>query len=124
MESTRQKKFAREIQRALSQILHREIQGLQGVMLTLSHVKVTPDLQLVRAYITCFPESQSNEIVAFLNDEQKKIRTLLARHIKNQVKVMPTLEFYYDDTAKTAARLDELFEQIRQNDQKPQEGES
>ena len=116
MESTRQKKFAREMQRELSQLLQRGIDGLNGTLITVSHVSATADLQHIRVYITVMPETQLKPVLAVLKEENIKVRQMLATRIRKQVRVMPTLEFMYDDTLQTAARIDELFDQIRRAD--------
>ncbi|MCE3007669.1 MAG: 30S ribosome-binding factor RbfA [Bacteroidetes bacterium] len=112
MESTRQKKFARAIQRELSDLLQKEVEGELGVMITLNHIKTTPDLQLARAYITVLPEEKTAQTLALLEQENWQIRHALAKRIRNMVKQMPELQFFEDDTLKTAARLEDLFRDI------------
>jgi len=109
MESNRQKKFARLIQRELSQLLSQHVERSAGCMITLTHVKVTADLQIARAYITCFPDNKLGEVLALLDAEQKKMKHLLASKISNQVKLMPNLIFYEDDSFKQAHRIEELL---------------
>lgn len=115
-ESTRQRKFAREIQRELSVILQQELDAATGAMITLSHVSASPDLGHVRAYITTFPDDKLPLVLRILTDENVKIRTLLARKIRNSVKSMPTLAFYEDETLKTAKRLDQIFSEIKREE--------
>ena len=116
MESNRQKKFAREIQRELSQVLHEEVEVPAKILISLNHVSVSPDLQQVKAYITCIPETKLKEVLVFLKEENKKIRFVLANRIKNLVRSMPTLVFFEDDTMQRARELDELFEEIHKQD--------
>jgi ribosome-binding factor A len=112
MESTRQKKFARAIQRELSDLLQKEVETELGVMITLNHIKTTPDLQLARAYITVMPEDKTRSTLALLEQENWQIRHALAKRIRNMVKQMPELQFFEDDTMKTARHMDDIFNQI------------
>jgi ribosome-binding factor A len=113
METTRQKKFAKEMQRELSAILQRDIDGLRGVLITVSRVQTSPDLQHVKAYITVFPEQHLKTVLTLLKEENHKVRQVLAGRIKDIVRVIPELDFRYDDSLAEAARMDELFTQIR-----------
>ena len=122
METTRQKKFARTVQKELSQLLNRPIEGLDTMMITVTHVRVTPDLQIARAYITCFPEGQLKLLLRYLNEEQRKYRHELAGRIKD-IRSIPTLEFYEDDTLAVANRIDELLSTVHIPDEEPAEAE-
>ena len=112
MESTRQKKFARQMQRELSVILQQQVEKELGAMITLSHVRTTPDLSIVRCYITTMPENKLPHVLKRLNEESWKVRQALAKEVRHVVKQIPELEFYEDDVLKTAERLDDLFEKI------------
>ncbi len=124
MDSTRQKKFAREMQRELAQMLQREVDPATGSMVSVSHVSATPDLQHLRVYLTCYPERNMPLVLNLLNEEQVKLRHLLSQRIRHQVRVIPTLEFFEDDTLQTANRLDALFDQIRPKEAPAPEGEA
>lgn len=112
-ESTRQKKVARMIQRELSQVLERELGQMYELagnpMVTLTHINVTADLQIARAYITVFPDEKLPVVLKYLEEQQGEVRHKLARRIRNSFKFMPALEFYEDDTMKIANRIDELL---------------
>ena len=112
MDSTRQKKVARAIQRDLSEILARELQDYPPGLITLSYVKVTPDLLTARAYITVLPESVQQETLNLLNADAPQIRHLLARRMNEVLRAIPQLVFYEDDLLKTANQLDSLFDTI------------
>ena len=73
-ETTRQKKFARSIQKELSEILQREIDGLEGSIITVSHVYVTADFSIARVYLTCYPSAKQTILIKYLNDETGKVR--------------------------------------------------
>lgn len=117
MESTRQKKFAREIQKLLSQVLQKEVEKPLSCLITVSQVKVTPDLQIARVYLTCYPEAKTAEVLTLLTDGNKTIRHLLAGGLRHTMRVMPNLEFFEDDTPRVARKIDELFEKIKAEDE-------
>lgn len=117
MESIRQKKIAREFQRILARLLQREMEGALGCMITVSQVKITPDLQTVRVYITVFPDGQIENVVARLNKDKHTIRHLVATEARNLIKQTPVFEFFEDDTPRVARHIDELFEKIKQEDE-------
>lgn len=116
MESTRQKKFAKEMQRAIAGLLQREVEPLIGGLITVNHVSVTPDLQVVRVYLTTLPEDKLRHALTLLGEENPAFRKLLAQEIRHQVRYVPTVEFYADDTLEKANRLDQLFEEIQRQD--------
>lgn len=114
-ETTRQKKFARAIQKELSEILQREIDGLDGTLVTVCHVYVTADFSIARVYLTCYPTAIQSVLVKYLNDETGKVRFKLAGRIRNIAKVTPELHFFEDDTLETANKIDELLNNALQN---------
>ncbi len=101
------------MQRELGLILQREVDPATGSIVSVSHVYATPDLQHLRVYLTCYPERNLPLVLSLLAEENIKLRKLLSQRIRHQVRVIPTLEFFEDDTMKTANRLDALFDQIR-----------
>jgi ribosome-binding factor A len=115
METLRQKKFARAIQKEMSDILNR-VDGLDGAMITVGYAKTTADLQIVRLYISCFPEAKTNATLVLLNESKSQIRHLLSGRIKNIVRAIPQLEFYVDDTLQVANRIDQLLEEARNSE--------
>jgi ribosome-binding factor A len=116
MDTTRQKKFAKEMQRAISQLLQQEVEPLFNALVTVNHVQVTADLQQVRCYLTTMPSEKLQDVLHLLNEENREFRQLLADRIRNQVRYIPTIQFYKDDTMETANRLDKLFAEIHKQD--------
>ncbi|MCS7085437.1 MAG: 30S ribosome-binding factor RbfA [Bacteroidia bacterium] len=118
MDSTRQKKFSALVKREISDLIRKEVEPVLGVMITVNHVSATADLQIARVYVTVWPEKESVRVLQFLGDESKQLRFELAKRLKNTVRVMPELKFYEDDTLKTALHLDELFNRIREQEER------
>jgi ribosome-binding factor A len=118
MENKRQAKFARLIQKDLSEIFLREGKNLTGKdFIGVSNVAVTPDLGYVKVYLTFLNEKEPQKALALVKQYNKEIRTLLAARIRNQVRKIPELEFYYDDTLDVMEHIDKLFEEIKARDE-------
>lgn len=111
MESKRQQKFGRQIQKDLSEIFQKDFRDIFGKgMVTITDVKVSPDLSIARCYLSFLLVDQPQNVVDALNEKQKAIRNVLAAKIRHQVRIIPYLSFYLDDTAEYAAKIDALFE--------------
>lgn len=111
MESKRQQKFGRQIQKDLSEIFQKDFRDIFGKgMVTITDVKVSPDLSIARCYLSFLLVDHPQNVVDALNEKQKAIRNVLAAKIRHQVRIIPYLSFYLDDTAEYAAKIDALFE--------------
>lgn len=114
MESKRQQKFSRLIQKELAEIFQREVPHLfGGAYISVSVVRVSPDLGLARVYLSVMNAKDGNEmLLQELRVNTKTIRHQLAQRIKSQVRVIPELVFFLDDTAEYAAKIDQLFSNL------------
>jgi len=115
-ETTRQKKFARMIQKEITPLLQPFIQNHPGVLASVPYVRVSADLMVLRIYITTFPDDKVEAVVEELNKNVWEIRKALASGIRNGVRKIPELSFYSDDTVQYVKKIDALFEQIRESD--------
>lgn len=119
MESIRQQQLAKTINVALSEIFQRELDEiLNGAMATILSVNVTPDLQIARVYLSIYNASNPDEIVETIQHNTKGIRGLLGRKIRNKVRTIPEVEFYRDNTMDEVIKIEELFKDIKQQDEK------
>ncbi|PMD98170.1 ribosome-binding factor A [Siphonobacter sp. BAB-5405] len=110
MESKRQQKFARQIQKDLGDIFQREMQSQFGnAFITVTDVKVSPDLGIARAYLSFLLTEDKDQLLKSIQDKTKHIRQILANKIRNQVRIIPELQFFLDDTSEYAAKMDALF---------------
>lgn len=110
MESTRQSKVGKQIQKDLSEIIGPLAPSLaKGKMLTVTKVRISPDLGLARVYISVFPSNNSNEAIDSLNLSQGQIRNELGRKIRHQVRKVPELKFYLDDSLDYIDNIDNLL---------------
>lgn len=111
----RQQRFAAEMKRILSDIVREaveELPELNSSLVEVSDVRVTPDLQQVRAYLLVSPSERQDFVVRLLNQHQKTIRYRLAQHIRDRVKVMPTVQFFADEVELRARRVEEILKNL------------
>jgi ribosome-binding factor A len=117
MDSIRQKQIARMVQVALSEVFLNEAKEILGhAMVTVSAVKVTPDLLLARAYISIYNTEKPEEILGFIDYNSTNLRRLVGNKIKNKVRRIPELEFYRDDTLDEVFKIENLFKEIHAKD--------
>lgn len=115
MESKRQQKFAKVIQQELSDLFQREgNEWFPGSMVTITTVRSTPDLALARVHLSIMnPSGTSAETTLHaIKVQTREIRFKLGKSMRNQVRVIPNLEFFIDDSMAYVARMDELFDKI------------
>lgn len=100
METNRQKKIGGLIQKDLADILQSHLRdaGVTGILISVSKVNVTSDLSQAKAYLSIFPAKNAKDILGELNTLKPKIRHELAQRTRNQLRRMPNLEFYIDDS--------------------------
>ena len=100
METNRQKKIGGVLQQDLAEILQNHLRdsGVKGVLISVSKVKVTTDLSIAKAYLSVFPSKHGEEILNDLNEIKYKIKHELAQRTKHQLRRMPDLTFYVDDS--------------------------
>ena len=117
MESKRQQKFARLIQKDLGELFQREgAQYLPGSMITVTKVRATPDLGMVRVFLSFFAVKDAQEAIKTIRAHSSEIRYNLGKKIKDQVKGIPNLVFFLDDTSEYVAKMDQIFEEIKKGE--------
>lgn len=109
METTRQNKIARLIQKELSEIFLLQTKAMHGVIVSVTIVRISPDLSYARVYLSVFPSERSEEIVKNINANMKAIRYELGKRVRFQLRIIPELKFFVDDSLDYAARIDELL---------------
>ncbi|MCM1309700.1 MAG: 30S ribosome-binding factor RbfA [Bacteroides sp.] len=111
MESTRQAKIARLLQKELSEIFRQQTAKMHGTMVSVSSVKVSPDLSVAKAYLSVFPSEQAPEVIESVNAQAKTIRYDLAQRVRFQLRRCPELQFYLDDSIDYLENIDRLLGQ-------------
>lgn len=109
MESNRQAKISRLLQKELSEIFRRQTAKTHGVIVSVSAVRVTPDLSLARVYLSIFPSDKSAEMIENINTSTKTIRYELAQIVRFQLRKVPELQFFLDDSLEYIRNIDSLL---------------
>lgn len=109
METTRQNKIGRLIQKELSDIFLVYARNFQGVLISVSSVRVSPDLSVMHANLSVFPSEKGNDILENINANSSNIRYELGNKLRHQLRIIPALHFHIDDTLDYLDRIDELL---------------
>lgn len=107
MEETRQNRIARLLQKELATIFQGQTRMMHGVLVSVTRVRVSPDLSICTAYLSIFPSEKSEELIE--NTNEKQIRFELGRRVRNQLRIIPELRFYLDDSLDYIDHIDELL---------------
>lgn len=111
--SIRTERLASVIQKDLGRILQQNYQP-SGAFITVTQVRMTDDLSIAKVYLSVFTQDRDPKtIYQFIDDSQDQIRYELASKIKNQVRRIPELIFFEDDTAEYVNKMEQLFEKVR-----------
>ncbi|MBU3837415.1 30S ribosome-binding factor RbfA [Bacteroides caecigallinarum] len=109
METTRQNKIARLIQKELSEMFLLQTKSMPGVLVSVSIVRISPDMSYARAYLSVFPSERGEEIVKNINDNMKSIRYELGNRVRHQLRIIPELKFFIDDSLDYVEKIDKLL---------------
>lgn len=111
MDSVRQQKVARQIHKELGELLQREGKGYWGqkVLVTVTRVTITPDLQIARVHLSIFGVTDKQEIVDRAKEHGHDIRFQLGKAMRHQLRVIPQLEFFEDDSLDYIDHIDTLL---------------
>ncbi len=109
MESTRQAKIARLLQKELSEIFRQQTAKTRGVIVSVSAVRVSPDLSVAKAYLSVFPSAKAQEMIESINNSARTIRYELAQRVRFQLRKTPELAFYLDDSLDYIEHIDTLL---------------
>lgn len=109
MEGKRQAKIARLIQKELSEIFRRQTAALGNTLVSVSTVRVSPDLSVAKVYLSIFPPAKSQEILENIKRQTKTCRYELAQAVKETLRKCPDLAFYLDDSLDYVENIDRLL---------------
>jgi len=110
MESTRQKKVSRLIQKELAEIfLKKGIEMAPGKMVSITKVRVSPDLSFSKIYISIFPSTDQEKILQSIQDHTSKIRFDLGNKVRSQLRIVPEISFHIDDSLDYIDKIDKLL---------------
>ena len=124
-EGKRQKQVAGLIQEEINNIFQRMgLNMIDGGMVSVSSVKITPDLLEARIYLSLFQVKDRKEVMKKIEDRAWEIKKELASRVRTQLRSIPVLKFFHDDTLDHVFRMEELFKQIKEDEEKKDKGES
>ena len=110
METTRQKKVSRLLQKELSSIFQKEIPSLLGnVMASITIVRVSPDLANANVFVSIFPIDEPKEALKVIKNNSGLFRKYLGNSVRNQLRIIPMVEYFLDDSAAYAEEIDRLL---------------
>ncbi len=109
METTRQNKIARLLQKELGDIFLLQTKNTSGILISVSVVRISPDLSVARVYLSIFPSEKAEEICKNINDNQKSIRFELGTRVRHQLRIIPELKFFIDDSLDYIDHIDNLL---------------
>ncbi len=109
MEGKRQAKIARMLQKELSEIFRRQTAAMDNVIVSVSAVRVSPDLSIAKAYLSIFPPEKSQQILNNIKQQSKTVRYELAQAVRQTLRKCPDLAFYLDDSLDYIDNIDRLL---------------
>ncbi|MFN4145106.1 MAG: 30S ribosome-binding factor RbfA [Runella sp.] len=114
MESKRQQQVGRQIQKDLSDIFQKEGKSwFDNAFVTVTVVRMSPDLSIARVYLSFLIAKNKGLLLEQIQERHKQIRQILGQRVRHQLRIVPELHFYLDDTAEYAAKIDALFANLQ-----------
>jgi ribosome-binding factor A len=111
--STRQQKYAKLLQKELSEIFQQDKKGiLENAFITIADVRVSTDLAIAKVYISMMLVKEKQKTLDKINLRKNEIRKALGNRIGKQVRIVPELIFYIDDVEENAQRMDDLIKNL------------
>lgn len=109
MQETRQNRISRLLQKELSLIFQSQTRHMHGVMVSVTRVKISPDLGICTAYLSIFPSERGEELLENIRKNAATIRYDLGQRVRNQLRIIPELRFFIDDSLDYLEHIDELL---------------
>lgn len=109
MQETRQNRIARLLQKELASIFQSQTRAIHGMLVSVTRTKVSPDLGICTAYLSIFPSDKAEELLKNITANEKTIRYDLGQRVRNQLRIIPELRFFIDDSLDYIERIDELL---------------
>lgn len=109
MQGTRQEKIAKMLQKEFGDIFVLYARRIGNVIISVSEVRVTPDLSMAKVFLSIFPSAKAAEIMERVEADNKSLRYELAHRLRNNLRIIPEFTFYYDETEEKMAHIDDLL---------------
>lgn len=118
-EGKRQKQVAAVLEQELNDVFrHLGLHMLRGGMVSIAGVKVTPDLLEARVYLSFFQTDDKIETLRTIQEKSREIKKELNQRVRHQLRIMPKLTFFIDDTLEYVDKMEKLFREIKSQDEK------
>lgn len=111
MENTRLNKIDRLLQKELGDIFQKQTQAMHGVLVSVTAVRVSPDLSVAKAYLSIFPSDKADELIKAIRANTKSIRYDLGQRVRLQLRKIPDLTFFIDDSLDYIEHIDQLLKE-------------
>ena len=109
MQETRQNKIARLLQKELSIIFQEQTRAMHGTMVSVTRTRISPDLSVCTAYLSIFPSERADELLHNIEKNNAQIRYTLGQRVRHQLRIVPELRFFIDDSLDYIDHIDELL---------------
>ncbi|MCI6181409.1 MAG: 30S ribosome-binding factor RbfA [Prevotella sp.] len=109
MQETRQNRISRLLQKELAAIFQSQTRLMYGVLVSVTRVRISPDLSICTAYLSIFPSDKGEELLKNIVANEKTIRYELGTRVRNQLRIIPELRFFIDDSLDYLDHIDELL---------------
>ncbi|MGI6222373.1 MAG: 30S ribosome-binding factor RbfA [Prevotella sp.] len=109
MQETRQNRIARLLQKELAEIFQSQTRSMHGVLISVTRVRISPDLSICTAYISIFPSEKANELLENIRKNEKSVRFTLGQRVGKQLRIIPELRFFLDDSLDYMEHIDQLL---------------
>ena len=109
MEGTRLNKIGRLLQKELGDLFLRQTKAMPGMLVSVSAVRVSPDLSVAKVYLSIFPTEKAEQLMEAIESNKKTIRYDLGQRVRMQLRRIPKLIFYLDDSLDYVENIDQLL---------------
>jgi len=109
METTRQQKISRMLQKELGEIFLLYARELQGTLITVTGVRISPDLAIAHTHLSVFPSDKAAGVLARVQEDSRAIRYDLGKRVRFQLRIVPELYFHVDDSLDYLENIDNLL---------------
>lgn len=109
MQETRQNRIARLLQKELAEIFQTQTRAMHGVLVSVTRVRISPDLSICTAYLSIFPSDNAQQMLDNIRRNEKSVRYELGQRVRNQLRIIPELRFFIDDSLDYLEHIDQLL---------------
>ena len=109
MQDTRQNRIARLLQKELAEIFQAQTRAMHGVLVSVTRVRISPDLSICTAYLSIFPSDNAQQMLDNIRRNEKSVRYELGQRVRNQLRIIPELRFFIDDSLDYLEHIDQLL---------------